>query len=190
MRLQTSLGIAIGTAVGTLVAAKALRSRRAIDFAGKTVVIFGGSRGLGLAMAREFSRAGAYVVLTARDEQELERAAADIERARRPGHHDRVRHHRSRADRAHDRTHRPRPRRHRRARQQRRHHPGRPARAHDRRRLRRGDGDALLGAALHDPRGAAVHARGRAPGASSTSRRSAARSPCRTCCRTAPASSR
>ena len=42
-------------------------------------MIFGGSRGLGLAMAREFSNAGAYVVLTARDEQELERAAADIE---------------------------------------------------------------------------------------------------------------
>jgi NAD(P)-dependent dehydrogenase (short-subunit alcohol dehydrogenase family) len=79
MRLQTSLGIAIGTAVGTFIAAKAWRSRRAIDFAGKTVAIFGGSRGLGLAMAREFSNAGAYVVLTARDEQELERAAADIE---------------------------------------------------------------------------------------------------------------
>jgi NAD(P)-dependent dehydrogenase (short-subunit alcohol dehydrogenase family) len=79
MRLQTSLGIAIGTALGTLVAAAALRSRRAIDFAGTTVVIFGGSRGLGLAMAREFSSAGAHVVLAARDEQELERAAADIE---------------------------------------------------------------------------------------------------------------
>jgi NAD(P)-dependent dehydrogenase (short-subunit alcohol dehydrogenase family) len=79
MRLQTSLGIAIGTALGTLVAAKALRARRAVDFAGRTVVIFGGSRGLGLAMAREFSRAGAHMVLAARDEQELERAAADIE---------------------------------------------------------------------------------------------------------------
>lgn len=79
MRLQTSLGIAIGTALGTLVAARAMRARRAIDFHGKTVLIFGGSRGLGLAMAREFSRQGAHVVLAARDEQELERAAADIE---------------------------------------------------------------------------------------------------------------
>ena len=78
MRLKTSLGIAIGTALGTLVAVRSLRARRAVDFAGKTVVIFGGSRGLGLAMGREFSRAGAHVVLTARDEQELERAAADI----------------------------------------------------------------------------------------------------------------
>ena len=79
MRWQTSLGIAIGTGVGTLVAAKTLRSRRAIDFAGRTVVIFGGSRGLGLAMAREFAAGGAHVVLAARDEGELERAAADVE---------------------------------------------------------------------------------------------------------------
>jgi NAD(P)-dependent dehydrogenase (short-subunit alcohol dehydrogenase family) len=79
MRLQTSLGIAIGTALGTLVVARSLRARRAIDLAGKTVVIFGGSRGLGLAMAREFAAAGARLVLAARDEQELERAAADIE---------------------------------------------------------------------------------------------------------------
>ena len=43
------------------------------------MVIFGGSRGLGLAMAARFSSAGAHVVLTARDEQELERAAADID---------------------------------------------------------------------------------------------------------------
>jgi NAD(P)-dependent dehydrogenase (short-subunit alcohol dehydrogenase family) len=80
MRLQTSLGIAIGAALGTFVAAKALRARRAIDLGGSTVVIFGGSRGLGLAMAREFAVAEqAHVVLAARDEQELERAAADIE---------------------------------------------------------------------------------------------------------------
>ena len=79
MRLQTSLGIAIGTALGTLVAVKALRARRAVDFAGTTVLIAGGSRGLGLAMARAFSTEGAHVVLATRDEQELERAAADIE---------------------------------------------------------------------------------------------------------------
>ena len=59
MRLKTSLGIAIGTALGTLVAARALRSRRAIELAGKTVVIFGGSRGLGLVMARQLASEGA-----------------------------------------------------------------------------------------------------------------------------------
>jgi NAD(P)-dependent dehydrogenase (short-subunit alcohol dehydrogenase family) len=58
---------------------RAARARRAIDFAGRTVVIFGGSRGLGLAMAREFAREGAYLVLVARDEDELNRAVIDIE---------------------------------------------------------------------------------------------------------------
>jgi NAD(P)-dependent dehydrogenase (short-subunit alcohol dehydrogenase family) len=80
MRLRTAISIAVGAGVGCLAAARALRARRAIDFAGTTVMIFGGSRGLGLALAREFSRQGAHVVLAARNEQELERAAADIER--------------------------------------------------------------------------------------------------------------
>ena len=79
MRWQTSVGIAIGAGLGSLVALRAVRARRAIDFAGRTVVIFGGSRGLGLAMAREFSAEGAYIVLVARDEDELNRAVADIE---------------------------------------------------------------------------------------------------------------
>ncbi|HET7286885.1 MAG TPA: SDR family oxidoreductase [Pyrinomonadaceae bacterium] len=49
------------------------------DLNGKTVLITGGSRGLGLVMAREFAREGARLVLCARDETELERARADIE---------------------------------------------------------------------------------------------------------------
>ncbi len=44
----------------------------------KTVVITGGSRGLGLAMAREFAREGAQLALLARDAEELRRAAADL----------------------------------------------------------------------------------------------------------------
>ena len=42
------------------------------------MVISGGSRGLGLAMAREFARHGAYLALLARDKEELERAANDL----------------------------------------------------------------------------------------------------------------
>ena len=42
------------------------------------MVISGGSRGLGLAMAREFARNGAHLALLARDRNELERAAADL----------------------------------------------------------------------------------------------------------------
>ncbi len=41
---------------------------------GKVVLITGSSRGLGLALAEEFARRGARVVLNARDQEELERA--------------------------------------------------------------------------------------------------------------------
>jgi short subunit dehydrogenase len=43
------------------------------DLKDKTVLITGGSRGLGLVMAREFARAGSLLVLCARDEQEGQR---------------------------------------------------------------------------------------------------------------------
>ncbi len=49
------------------------------DLRNKTVLITGGSRGLGLVMAREFAREGARLVLCARDEQELQQAKTDVE---------------------------------------------------------------------------------------------------------------
>jgi NAD(P)-dependent dehydrogenase (short-subunit alcohol dehydrogenase family) len=64
---------------GILVASRVRRSRRAISFADRTVVIFGGSRGLGLVIARELAAEGAHVVLAARDAGELERASRDLE---------------------------------------------------------------------------------------------------------------
>jgi NAD(P)-dependent dehydrogenase (short-subunit alcohol dehydrogenase family) len=48
----------------------------------KTVVIIGGSRGLGLVLARELAAEGAHPVLVARDTEELERARIDVERLR------------------------------------------------------------------------------------------------------------
>jgi len=51
------------------------RSRRRIDFRGMSVVISGGSRGLGLELARQLAGEGAKLALLARDEAELERAA-------------------------------------------------------------------------------------------------------------------
>ncbi len=57
------------------------RSARRIDFFGKTVVIAGGSRGLGLAMARLLVAEGARLVLLARRVDELERARAELARA-------------------------------------------------------------------------------------------------------------
>ena len=54
-------------------------SRRAnFDLEDKLVLITGGSRGLGLAMAREFARHGARLALCARDPDELRRAQEDL----------------------------------------------------------------------------------------------------------------
>jgi NAD(P)-dependent dehydrogenase (short-subunit alcohol dehydrogenase family) len=64
---------------GVLLAARALARRRtAMDFAGRVVVITGGSRGLGLVMARLFAGEGAKVALLARDEAQLARGANDV----------------------------------------------------------------------------------------------------------------
>jgi len=54
------------------------RQNRRIDFHGKTVLITGGSRGLGLVLARQFGEEGARLVLCARDEAELERAREEL----------------------------------------------------------------------------------------------------------------
>ncbi len=54
------------------------RRREAMDLSGKVVVITGGSRGLGLALAREFARQGANLVLAARNEEELAAARRDL----------------------------------------------------------------------------------------------------------------
>jgi NAD(P)-dependent dehydrogenase (short-subunit alcohol dehydrogenase family) len=55
--------------------------RRPVKYAlkDKVVVITGGSRGLGLALAREFARHQARLALLARDPDELERAARDLQ---------------------------------------------------------------------------------------------------------------
>jgi hypothetical protein len=48
------------------------------SFAGKMVVITGGSRGLGLALARRLARQQADLAIIARDEEELARARSDL----------------------------------------------------------------------------------------------------------------
>ncbi len=58
----------------------ALRLGRRMDFRGRTVLITGGSRGLGLLLARRFADERARVVICARDPGELERAAEDLRR--------------------------------------------------------------------------------------------------------------
>lgn len=78
MRTSTLVSLAAGGA-GLLLAARALRSARAISFDGRVVVIAGGSRGLGLLIARRLTREGARLAILARDPAELERAALDLE---------------------------------------------------------------------------------------------------------------
>jgi NAD(P)-dependent dehydrogenase (short-subunit alcohol dehydrogenase family) len=69
IKLVTSAGIA-GAATMFLLS----RKKKRYGLAGKTVLITGGSRGLGLAMAREFCREGSRVAICARDSAEIERA--------------------------------------------------------------------------------------------------------------------
>ena len=76
-RTQSAFAIG-GFIVGASLIAREMRSRRAIDLQDRVVLITGGSRGLGLLMAREVGRRGAQVVLVARDEAELLRAQQDL----------------------------------------------------------------------------------------------------------------
>ena len=56
------------------------RRRHRTEFAGRTVLVTGGSRGLGLELVREFSRRGARVVFCARHADEVSRAEAELDR--------------------------------------------------------------------------------------------------------------
>lgn len=55
-----------------------LRSRRRFDLRNKVVLITGGSRGLGLVMAREFARRGSTVAICARNREELANVESDF----------------------------------------------------------------------------------------------------------------
>jgi NAD(P)-dependent dehydrogenase (short-subunit alcohol dehydrogenase family) len=68
--------LAIGGAVLALRMVRRERSRW--DLANRTVLITGGSRGLGLLVARELAREGARVAITARDASTLARAREDL----------------------------------------------------------------------------------------------------------------
>jgi NAD(P)-dependent dehydrogenase (short-subunit alcohol dehydrogenase family) len=70
--LLFAAGIAAGMA-----AVRSWRTR-SYEVRGKIVLITGGSRGLGLVLAREFAARGAKVAIAARDPEALERATADV----------------------------------------------------------------------------------------------------------------
>lgn len=69
----------LGAGVGALMAVRAnARKKREYDFVGRTVLITGGSRGLGLILARQFAARGANVALVARAADALDRASEEL----------------------------------------------------------------------------------------------------------------
>jgi NAD(P)-dependent dehydrogenase (short-subunit alcohol dehydrogenase family) len=75
----TNTGLAlVAAALTTAITLRAKKRSRAFDFNGKSVVITGGSRGLGLVLGRLLAARGARLTLIARDANELQTAAADI----------------------------------------------------------------------------------------------------------------
>jgi NAD(P)-dependent dehydrogenase (short-subunit alcohol dehydrogenase family) len=77
MNRRFAMGLAAG--IGAAFAATHLsRARLAISFDDRVVILTGGSRGLGLVMARRLVEEGARVVLLARDVEELARARQEL----------------------------------------------------------------------------------------------------------------
>src|SRR5688572_21368823 len=75
MKLRNFAALALtGYATARMLARKARR----ISFTDKVVVITGGSRGLGLVLARQFAAEGARIVIAGRDQDELERARQEL----------------------------------------------------------------------------------------------------------------
>jgi NAD(P)-dependent dehydrogenase (short-subunit alcohol dehydrogenase family) len=67
-----------GAGIAALTARAAVRHSRAFDPRGRVALVTGGSRGLGLLLARRLAAAGAKVAICARDVDELERARTDL----------------------------------------------------------------------------------------------------------------
>jgi NAD(P)-dependent dehydrogenase (short-subunit alcohol dehydrogenase family) len=79
MRTRNLLRHTAGLVAGAAAFSAAWRHATRLDLHGRTALITGGSRGLGLAIARELGRLGAHVTLAARDAAELDAAREDLE---------------------------------------------------------------------------------------------------------------
>ncbi|WPB74981.1 SDR family oxidoreductase [Archangium violaceum] len=75
---RLSLGALTAAGMGAVMGLRAML-REKVSFEGRTVLLTGGSRGLGLVMARQFLAEGARVIICAREEVELARARDELE---------------------------------------------------------------------------------------------------------------
>jgi len=76
--LQNAVYLGLGLA-STILSTLSDRTQNKLNWTkGKVVVITGGSRGLGLALAEEFGRRGAQLVLAARNEDQLAEARRQL----------------------------------------------------------------------------------------------------------------
>jgi NAD(P)-dependent dehydrogenase (short-subunit alcohol dehydrogenase family) len=78
--MSRATGLLAGGALAGWTLMKLLREGEPFSFQGKTVLVTGGSRGLGLVLARDSAAAGARVAICGRDPDALERARAALER--------------------------------------------------------------------------------------------------------------
>ena len=75
------LPLRFGVAAGAVLAARAARTRRALPtLAGEVALVTGGSRGLGLLLARRLAAEGCAVAICARDPRQLDHARRELER--------------------------------------------------------------------------------------------------------------
>jgi len=79
MRTKRLMRTAAGVMAGAVAYSAVRRAAGRMSLQGRTALITGGSRGLGLAIARELGQLGAHVTLAARDAVELDAARADLE---------------------------------------------------------------------------------------------------------------
>jgi NAD(P)-dependent dehydrogenase (short-subunit alcohol dehydrogenase family) len=77
-KTQETMLAASALTVGAALLTRGIRASRRIDFNGCATLITGGSRGLGLLVARELGRQGARITIAARDQAELQRAREDL----------------------------------------------------------------------------------------------------------------